>query len=163
MAQPSLELTRYDDFLRYSRAALTTRPRRLSYEVGGRVNSSSQRDAIHDGLYVIKENSSVPPLIWTPEGRIVMGIECPFGLSEMSGGNNRIDNTSTPPTHTHILSPSHNPHACTHSTPLLPLQHPPLMAFGLNGAIYQEQNQAQSAVNTNEIVYTRDTMNKTGV
>ena len=30
MAKPSLELTRYGDFLRYSRAALTTRPRRLS-------------------------------------------------------------------------------------------------------------------------------------
>ena len=30
MAQPSLELTRYSDFLHNSRAALTTRPRRLS-------------------------------------------------------------------------------------------------------------------------------------
>ena len=30
MAQPSLELTRYGDFLHHSRAALTTRPRRLS-------------------------------------------------------------------------------------------------------------------------------------
>ena len=30
MAKPSLERTRYGDFLRYSRAALTTRPRRLS-------------------------------------------------------------------------------------------------------------------------------------
>ena len=33
MAKPSLELTRYGDFLRYSRAALTTRPRRLSIDV----------------------------------------------------------------------------------------------------------------------------------
>ena len=31
MAQPSLELTRYGDFLHHSRAALTTRPRRLSW------------------------------------------------------------------------------------------------------------------------------------
>ena len=30
MARPSLELTRYGDFLRYSRAALTTRPGRPS-------------------------------------------------------------------------------------------------------------------------------------
>ena len=30
MAKPSLELTRYGDFLHYNRVALTTRPRRLS-------------------------------------------------------------------------------------------------------------------------------------
>ena len=41
MAQPSLELTRYGDFLHHSRAALTTRPRRLSktmYYIQNRIN-----------------------------------------------------------------------------------------------------------------------------
>ena len=37
MAQPSLELTRYGDFLHHSRAALTTRPRRLS--INGKVDT----------------------------------------------------------------------------------------------------------------------------
>ena len=85
MAQPSLELTRYGDFLHHSRAALTTQPRRLSnlgiishispYKHTLRPSlEPSHRDGSNEGSQhmfllrnkkIIFELSSIPHLIWS--------------------------------------------------------------------------------------------------
>ena len=71
MAKPSLELTRYSDFLRYSWAALTTRPRRFSSDncpswISGRRNLSMWPDWVSNPGPLTYETGALPTALRSP-------------------------------------------------------------------------------------------------